>query len=145
MNNPNTQLPRTMSAVVCRGPRDYRLEEWAVPRPGPGEIVVRVHSVGICASDLKCYLGAPLFWGDANRVGYCQPPVIPGDLGVVLPAEGKHDRDDECPCDIRDWVQARPVSTDGNQRKEDAHRENVCVVIAERGLLARLVLLDAQY
>ncbi len=78
MSNPNTQLPKTMSAVVCRGPHDYRLEEWAVPRPGPGEIVVRVHSVGICASDLKCYLGAPLFWGDANRVGYCQPPVIPG-------------------------------------------------------------------
>jgi erythritol/L-threitol dehydrogenase len=71
-------LPRTMQAVVCYGPRDYRLEERAVPRPGPGEVVVRVMSVGICASDLKCYLGAPLFWGDAQRQGYCQPPVIPG-------------------------------------------------------------------
>jgi len=71
-------LPQTMQAVVCHGPRDYRLEEWPVPQPGPGEVVVRVQAVGICASDLKCYAGAPLFWGDSQRSGYCQPPVIPG-------------------------------------------------------------------
>ncbi len=74
----SVELPKTMPAVVCRGPRDYRLEEWAVPRPGPGEVVVRISSVGICASDLKCYSGAALFWGDEHRQGYCQPPVIPG-------------------------------------------------------------------
>jgi len=71
-------MAERMQAVVCRGPRDYRLEEWDVPAIGPGEVLVRVRSVGICASDLKCYLGAPLFWGDARRIGYCQPPVIPG-------------------------------------------------------------------
>ena len=71
-------LPQTMQAVVCHGPWDYRLEEWPVPQPGPGEVVVRVQAVGICASDLKCYAGAPLFWGDSQRSGYCQPPVIPG-------------------------------------------------------------------
>jgi erythritol/L-threitol dehydrogenase len=71
-------LPATMQAIICRGPRDYRLEEWAVPQPGPGEVVVRVKSVGICASDLKCYQGAAMFWGDQHREGYCQPPVIPG-------------------------------------------------------------------
>ncbi|HMO58246.1 MAG TPA: alcohol dehydrogenase catalytic domain-containing protein [Roseiflexaceae bacterium] len=73
-----SNLPTTMQAVVCRGPRDYRLEEWATPQADAGEVIVRVRSVGICASDLKCYLGAPLFWGDAKRIGYCQPPVIPG-------------------------------------------------------------------
>jgi erythritol/L-threitol dehydrogenase len=73
-----SQLPHTMQAVVCHGPRDYRLEIRPVPRPGPGEVLVRVKRVGICASDLKCYQGAPLFWGDATRQGYCQPPVIPG-------------------------------------------------------------------
>jgi erythritol/L-threitol dehydrogenase len=71
-------LPARMQAVVCHGPRDYRLEEWDVPTPGPGEVVIEVKSVGICASDLKCYTGAPLFWGDSKRQGYCQPPVIPG-------------------------------------------------------------------
>ncbi|MBS1253158.1 MAG: Erythritol/L-threitol dehydrogenase [Anaerolineales bacterium] len=74
----NIQLPDTMPAVVCHGPEDYRLEEWKVPEPGPEEVVVRVKSVGICASDLKCYLGASMFWGDERRGGYCQPPVIPG-------------------------------------------------------------------
>ena len=74
----NEFLPKTMQAVICRGPEDYRLEEWDVPTPGPGEVVIRVGAVGICASDLKCYLGAPLFWGDKHRNGYCQPPVIPG-------------------------------------------------------------------
>jgi threonine dehydrogenase-like Zn-dependent dehydrogenase len=78
MSPTHTDLPDTMQAVICRGPRDYRLERWAVPQAGPGEVVARVRSVGICASDLKCYQGAPLFWGDAHRQGYCQPPVIPG-------------------------------------------------------------------
>lgn len=72
------RLPSTMSAVVCHGPQDYRLEERPVPQPGPGEVLLQVEAVGICASDLKCYLGAPLFWGNDGKSGYCQPPVIPG-------------------------------------------------------------------
>jgi threonine dehydrogenase-like Zn-dependent dehydrogenase len=71
-------LPQTMRAVVCYGPRDYRLQEWKVPEPGREEVVIRVHAVGICASDLKCYQGAVAFWGDGESEGYCQPPVIPG-------------------------------------------------------------------
>ncbi len=71
-------LPKTMPAIICHGPEDYRLEEWRVPQPAAGEVVIRVQSVGICASDLKCYQGAPLFWGDEAREGYCQAPVIPG-------------------------------------------------------------------
>ncbi len=72
------ELPKTMRAVVCHGPHDYRLEELPLPTIGPGEVLVRVLGVGICASDLKCYAGAPLFWGDEHREGYCQPPVVPG-------------------------------------------------------------------
>lgn len=67
-----------MRSVICHGPRDYRLEEIAVPRIKPGEVMVKVLGVGICASDLKCYAGAPLFWGDESRKGYCQPPITPG-------------------------------------------------------------------
>ncbi len=64
-------LPKTMAAVVCHGPEDYRLEECPRPTPGPGEVLLRVESVGICASDLKCYMGAPLFWGSGDTPGYC--------------------------------------------------------------------------
>ena len=71
-------VPKTMRAIYCYGPEDYRMEEAPVPTVGPGEVLVQVLGVGICASDIKCYSGAPLFWGDEFREAYCQPPVIPG-------------------------------------------------------------------
>ncbi|MEM6529677.1 MAG: alcohol dehydrogenase catalytic domain-containing protein [Chloroflexota bacterium] len=71
-------LPKTMQAIICHGAEDYRVEEAPVPTPGPEEVVIKVASVGICASDLKCYQGAAMFWGDENRSGYCETPVIPG-------------------------------------------------------------------
>ena len=71
-------IPDSMPAILCRAPEDYRLEEHPVPIPKNNEVLLRTHTVGICASDLKCYLGAPLFWGDAHHAGYCQAPVIPG-------------------------------------------------------------------
>lgn len=77
MTNTNV-LPETMQAVICHAPKDYRLEEVAVPTPGPGEALVRVEAVGICASDLKCYHGAAKFWGDENRPAWAETEVIPG-------------------------------------------------------------------
>src|SRR5918997_5192895 len=72
------QIPESMKAVVCHGPENYTLEEVAVPRPGPGEALVKVEAVGICASDLKCYHGAAKFWGDANRPAWAETEVVPG-------------------------------------------------------------------
>ena len=40
--------------------------------------MVKVTSTGDCASDIKCYSGAPMFWGDKDRPAYVQPPVTPG-------------------------------------------------------------------
>lgn len=73
-----TVIPDTMQAVICRGPEDYQLEEVPVPAPGPGEALVQVEAVGICASDLKCYHGATKFWGDSDREAYVETPVTPG-------------------------------------------------------------------
>lgn len=69
-----------MLAVVCHGPRDYRLERVARPQAGPRELVIRVASCGICAGDCKCWAGAPRFWGDPEkgRPAYVRPPVIAG-------------------------------------------------------------------
>jgi L-iditol 2-dehydrogenase len=46
-------IPATMSAAVYRGVNEVRLEEVPVPEIGPGEILVRVHTCGICGTDLK--------------------------------------------------------------------------------------------
>jgi threonine dehydrogenase-like Zn-dependent dehydrogenase len=78
-------LPKSMRAVVCYGAEDYRLQEIAVPKPGPGEVLIKTDACGICASDVKCYTGAALFWGDANRAGYCTAPITAGHefIGTV--------------------------------------------------------------
>src|SRR6202162_4702851 len=46
-------IPSTMRAAVYRGVNDVRLEEVPVPEIGAGEILVRVHTCGICGTDLK--------------------------------------------------------------------------------------------
>jgi len=48
-------IPKTMQAVVCHGPEDYRLETVDVPTPGPDEILTKVELCGICMGDIKTY------------------------------------------------------------------------------------------
>ena len=42
-----------MQAAVYRGVNDIRMETVPVPQIGPGEILVRVHTCGVCGTDLK--------------------------------------------------------------------------------------------
>lgn len=46
-------IPKTMRAVVYRGPRELRLEEVPVPRIGAHELLVRVATCGVCPTDIK--------------------------------------------------------------------------------------------
>ena len=46
-------LPARMKAPVYRGINDVRLEEMPVPQIGVGEVLIRVHSCGVCGTDLK--------------------------------------------------------------------------------------------
>ncbi|MGC1452242.1 MAG: zinc-dependent dehydrogenase [Candidatus Sulfotelmatobacter sp.] len=46
-------IPATMLAAVYRGVNDVRLETVPVPKISPGEMLVRVHSCGVCGTDLK--------------------------------------------------------------------------------------------
>jgi threonine dehydrogenase-like Zn-dependent dehydrogenase len=52
MSGSATTLPEVMSAAVYQSPGVVTVEERAVPRPGPEQVVVRVHSCGICGSDI---------------------------------------------------------------------------------------------
>src|SRR3977135_2712042 len=46
-------VPATMLAEVYRGVNDIRLETVPVPAIGRGELLLRVHTCGICGTDLK--------------------------------------------------------------------------------------------
>jgi L-iditol 2-dehydrogenase len=86
-------IPATMQAAVYRGKNDVRRETVVVPRIGPGEMLVRVHTCGVCATDLKkIALGshsAPRIFGHETSgmvaaVGEGVHQFQPGDRVVVL-------------------------------------------------------------
>ncbi len=47
------EIPKTMRAAVYRGVNDVRVETVPVPEIGPGEVLVKIHTCGICGTDLK--------------------------------------------------------------------------------------------
>jgi 2-desacetyl-2-hydroxyethyl bacteriochlorophyllide A dehydrogenase len=61
-------------ALVVRGPHRVRLEERTVPSLKPGEILVRVSHVGICATDLEIIEGKLGYY----REGIAAYPIVPG-------------------------------------------------------------------
>jgi L-iditol 2-dehydrogenase len=46
-------VPTMMRAAVYRGVNDVRVETVAVPEIGAGEVLVKIHTCGICGTDLK--------------------------------------------------------------------------------------------
>jgi L-iditol 2-dehydrogenase len=50
-------MPEVMRAAVLFGPRDIRVVDRPVPRPGPDEVLVRVAMCGMCGTDLKIFDG----------------------------------------------------------------------------------------
>jgi L-iditol 2-dehydrogenase len=86
-------IPATMLAAVYRGVNDVRLETVPVPRIGPGEMLVRVHSCGVCGTDLKKIStgshSAPRIFGhetsgNVAAVGEGVRDYRPGDRVVVF-------------------------------------------------------------
>jgi threonine dehydrogenase-like Zn-dependent dehydrogenase len=68
-----------MRAAVAHGARDVRLEERAVPEPGPGEARVRVRACGLCGSDRHLY-----------SLGAYSANVVPGhEIAGVVDALGE--------------------------------------------------------
>lgn len=81
-------IPATMQAAVYRGVNDVRLETVPVPTISPGEMLVRVHSCGVCGTDLKKIStgshSAPRIFGHETsgtvaRVGQGVTAYRPGD------------------------------------------------------------------
>ncbi|MBO9716382.1 MAG: alcohol dehydrogenase AdhP [Pseudoxanthomonas sp.] len=68
-------MDRTMKAAVVRGfGQPLVIEEVVVPRPGPGELLVKIEACGVCHTDLHAAEGD---WPVKPA-----PPFIPGHEGV---------------------------------------------------------------
>ena len=87
------EIPSMMTAAVYCGINDVRLEEVHVPDIGTGEILVRVHTCGICGTDLKKIAtgshSAPRIFGHETagvvaKVGAGVRKVSVGDRVVVF-------------------------------------------------------------
>ncbi len=71
-------LPDEIKRLVNHGPKDYRLERAPLPKPGPNELLVKVGACGICASDVHCHHGAPMYWGSDSQPAWVKTPVVVG-------------------------------------------------------------------
>jgi L-iditol 2-dehydrogenase len=49
----DVEVPAAMRAIVYRGINDMRLETVPVPSIGPGELLIKIATCGICGTDLK--------------------------------------------------------------------------------------------
>ena len=68
-------MDKTMKAAVARAfGESLAIEEVAVPRPGPGELLVKIEACGVCHTDLHAAEGD---WPVKPN-----PPFIPGHEGV---------------------------------------------------------------
>src|SRR5580698_10516349 len=93
VETPLRSIPATMQAAVYRGVNDVRLETVPVPAIGPGEMLIRVHSCGVCGTDLKKIAtgshSAPRIFGhetsgEVAAVGAGVQNFAPGDRVVVF-------------------------------------------------------------
>jgi 2-desacetyl-2-hydroxyethyl bacteriochlorophyllide A dehydrogenase len=68
-------------ALVIEGPRSARVQQVDAPVPGPGQVVVDVHRVGICGTDLELFTGDLAYFAQ----GKSRFPLCPGHewCGVV--------------------------------------------------------------
>ena len=58
-----------MKALLLSGYKHLEIVELAEPKPGPGEVLVRVAACGICGSDVHGYDGS-----SGRRI----PPIVMG-------------------------------------------------------------------
>ena len=77
---PDTELREEMMfnrrgrAVVIEGPRRAALRQVEVPAVKPGDVLIKVAYVGLCATDLEIYNGTLGYYRD----GRAKYPIIPG-------------------------------------------------------------------
>ena len=93
IEDPSQTIPATMLAAVYRGVNDVRMETVPVPKIGSGELLLRVHTCGVCGTDLKKIAtgshSAPRIFGHETSgvvaaVGSNVREFVPGDRVMVF-------------------------------------------------------------
>lgn len=97
-----TGIPKTMRAAVLYGEGDLRLvDDYPVPQPGPGEVLIRVAACAICGTDPKIlahgwpnhppygqFIFGHEYAGTVVAVGDGVTEFVPGDRVAVEPHKG---------------------------------------------------------
>jgi threonine dehydrogenase-like Zn-dependent dehydrogenase len=88
---------KTNRAAIVTGPRRAEIEHLGLPKPGPGEVRIRLEGCGVCGSNLPLWEGRPWFqypaapgspghegWGTVDAVGERVTSVGVGDRVASL-------------------------------------------------------------
>jgi threonine dehydrogenase-like Zn-dependent dehydrogenase len=66
-----------MKAIVLESPGEFRVGDFEEPgKPGPDEVLVQVHQIGMCGTDLHAFEGSQTF--------FSYPRVLGHELGVEV-------------------------------------------------------------
>lgn len=106
-----------MRVLRLHGPRDLRMHDEPVPEPGPGEVRLRITSVGVCASDLHYYRD-----GRIGSTMVTEPLVIGHEAAGIVDALG----DVVTSHNIGDRVAIEPTNPCGECQFCRAGHYNVC-------------------
>jgi threonine dehydrogenase-like Zn-dependent dehydrogenase len=87
----------TMRAAVLTGAGKFKMQDVALPEPGPGEVRIRLQGCGVCASNLTPWEGPEWMefptepgalghegWGVVDALGDCIEGLAPGDRVAAL-------------------------------------------------------------
>lgn len=83
MSTTAPEIPDRMRANVLTGKRSMEMQERPVPTPGPGEVLIKVRTVGVCGSDVHYYTDGRI--GDMIVDG---PLVLGHEVSGVIAAVG---------------------------------------------------------
>ena len=100
-----------MRAVYMQEPHNVSMIEMANPQPGAGDVLIRIHRVGLCGTDLQSYRGV------AALTNF---PLVPGhELGGEVVSCGQNVPKELFPTGSR--VTVKPYFNCGHSNVPDAY------------------------
>lgn len=124
-----------MKAVIINGPGNLEIVEKPIPKPGPGEILVKIKYCGICGSDLHAF-----------ETGFLDPAITIGhEFSGVIEAVGESCKG----WSKGDLVTGNNIISCGSCHSCMSSRDNLCrevrrLGITDQGTLAEYAIFPAK-